>query len=221
MPIFTCQAVLFDLDGVLVDSTPCVTRVWTSWAEEHGLDPAYVVHVAHGQKAIETIRTVAPHLDSERELRKVEQMELDDTDGLRLLPGSSELLDVLPAANYTIVTSGTRRLATKRLRVAGLPVPATMITADEVAMGKPHPEPYLAGAAALGVAAGECLVFEDAPSGIRSAKAAGAQVVGVSTTYAYEQLELADLIVPSLKVVNIRRTAGNSCLLLEIPAGRA
>ncbi len=219
MPSFTCRAVLLDLDGVLVDSTPCVTRVWTRWAKEQGLDPEYVVHVAHGQKAIETIRTVAPHVDAEREMRKVEQMELDDTDGLRLLPGASELLKKLPDGSYTIVTSGTRRLATKRLKVAGLPVPAKMVTADEVANGKPHPEPYLAGAAAVGVAACDCLVFEDAPSGIQSAKAAGAQVIGIATTYSREQLDSADLVVPSLGVVSVRRAEGNSHLILEISVG--
>ena len=216
MALFTCRAVLLDLDGVLVDSTPCVTRVWTTWAKEQGLDPEYVVHVAHGQKAIETIRTVAPHVDFEREMKKVEQMELDDTDGLRRLPGASELLKALSAGRYTIVTSGTRRLAIMRLKIAGLPVPANMVTADDVANGKPHPEPYLAGAAAVGVAACDCLVFEDAPSGIHSAKAAGTQVIGISTTYSREQLDSADLVVPSLGVVGVRRAEGNSHLILEI-----
>ncbi len=132
MPLFTCQAVLFDLDGVLVDSTPCVTRVWTTWANEHGLDPDHVVHVAHGQRAIETVRKVAPQLDAEREFRNIEQMELEDTEGLRVLPGARELLEALPTERFTIVTSGTRRLATKRLKTVGLPVPANMVTADEV-----------------------------------------------------------------------------------------
>lgn len=218
MPLLTCQAVMFDLDGVLVDSTPCVTRVWTAWAIEHGIDPDYVVHVAHGQKAIETIRKVAPQLDAESEMRKVEQMELDDTDGLRALPGASELLAALPPERYTIVTSGTRRLATKRLQVVGLPVPGNMVTADDVARGKPDPEPYLAGAAAVGFAAGECLVFEDAPSGIRSALAAGAQVVAVATTYKPAELTAAGLIIPSLANVDFRG-ANAGRLKLQIDGG--
>jgi len=221
MPLFICQAVLFDLDGVLVDSTPCVTRVWTAWALQYRLDPDYVVHVAHGQKAIETLRKVAPQLDAVSEMAKVEQMELDDTDGLRVLPGARELLAALPAERYTIVTSGTRRLATKRLQVVGLPVPPNMVTADDVARGKPDPEPYLAGAAAVGIAAGECLVFEDAPSGIRSAKAAGAQVVAVSTTYKPEELTDSREIIPSLASVRTLGVDDRGQLRLEIADGWA
>ena len=125
----------------------------------------YVVHVAHGQRTIETVRKVAPKLDAQRETDLLEQRELNDTDGLRVLPGAKELLDCASPDRYTIVTSGTRQLATKRLQVAGLPVPAKMITADDVTRGKPDPEPYLAGATALGFEPKACLVFEDAPSG--------------------------------------------------------
>lgn len=220
MPLLTCQAVLFDLDGVLVDSTPCVTRVWTAWANEHGLDPDYVVHVAHGQRAIETIRKVAPQLDAEREMRRVEQMELDDTDGLRALPGASELLAALPPGRYTIVTSGTRKLATKRLQTVGLPVPPNMVTADDVARGKPDPEPYLAGAAAVGFGAGECVVFEDAPSGLRSAHAAGAQVVAVSTTYQPSELTAAGVIISSLAAVRFGGVNQGGRLEMDIDGSR-
>ncbi len=163
---FFCEAILFDLDGVLVDSTPCVTRVWSAGREEHGLDADHVVHVAHGRPTIATVREVAPHLDAQGETDRIEQMEISDTDGLRVLPGAKELLANLPPERYTIVTSGTRKLATRRLHVAGLPVPGTMITADDITKGKPDPEPYLAGARALGRDPNRCLVFEDAPSGI-------------------------------------------------------
>jgi len=220
MLLFTCQAVLFDLDGVLVDSTPCVTRVWTSWAEKHGLDPEHVVHVAHGQKAIETVRKVAPQLDAEHEFRIIERMELEDTEGLRVIPGAKELLRALPPERYTVVTSGTRRLATKRLQTVGLPVPPKMISADDVANGKPHPEPYLAGAAAVDFSASECLIFEDAPSGIRSAQAAGATVIGVATTYTPQEIAFARVVIPSLAVVRVLAAGGGAQLHFEITDSR-
>jgi sugar-phosphatase len=216
MPIFTCEAVLFDLDGVLVDSTPCVTRVWTQWAKGHGLNPDYVVHVAHGQKTIDTVRTVAPHLDAQRETNIIEHREIEDTDGLRVLPGARELVAALPPARYTIVTSGTRRLATKRLQVAGIPVPAMMITADDVGRGKPDPAPYRKGAELLGFAASACLVFEDAPSGIRSAQAAGAKAIGIPTTYRPEELAEATMIIPSLQAVSVHGGGADEPLQLEM-----
>jgi sugar-phosphatase len=203
MPSFRCEAILFDLDGVLVDSTPCVTRVWAAWARKHGLDPDYVVQVAHGRPTIETVRQVAPQLDAQKEKNEIEQLEIDDTEGLRVLPGAKELMAALPPDRYTIVTSGTRRLATKRLQVAGLPVPSNMITADDVTRGKPDPEPYLAGARILGRAPGTCLVFEDAPSGIRAAQSAGMIAIAVTTTYPRELLSEADAIAPSPSAVKV------------------
>jgi mannitol-1-/sugar-/sorbitol-6-phosphatase len=220
MQLFTCEAVLFDLDGVLVDSTPCVTRVWTGWAQEHDLDPEYVIHVAHGRKAIETVRMVAPQADAQREFEEIERRELEDTAGLRVLPGARELLGALPVGRYTIVTSGTRRLAIKRLQVAGLPVPEKLVPADDVTQGKPDPEPYLKGAEVLGFPANKCLVFEDAPSGIRSAQAAGAVAIGIPTTYRPEELELATMVIPSLAAVRLRGMDDSGRLQLDIGDAR-
>jgi sugar-phosphatase len=214
---FSRQGILFDLDGVLVDSTPCVSRIWRTWAIENGLDPEYVVHVTHGQRTIDSVRELTPHLDPQAETDKIERLEIDDTEGLRALPGAKELLASLPVDRYTVVTSGTRPLATTRLRAVGLPVPPRMITANEVAQGKPNPEPYLAGAALLGFAPETCLVFEDAPSGIRSAKTAGMTVIGVPTTYKREELAEADLLIPSLTWVSARLEAlSKPALLIEI-----
>lgn len=216
MLTFLCQAILFDLDGVLVDSTPCVTRVWRSWAEQHGLDANYVVHVAHGQRTIETVRKVAPHLDAQSEAGRIERQEIDDTEGLRVLPGAKELLAVLVLERYAIVTSGTRQLATARLQAAGLPVPSIMITADDVRRGKPDPEPYVAGAHHLGIEPKKCLVFEDAPSGLRSAKSAGMIAIGVPTTYQPEELAEADAVIPSLQAVMVMIAAhGLTIVLME------
>lgn len=203
MPVFTCAAILFDLDGVLVDSTPCVTRIWSAWAREHGLDPDYVIHVAHGQRTIETVRTVAPELDAEREMRDIEQRELNDTDGLVALPGAKQLLSQLPVNRCAVVTSGTRRLAVKRLQAVGLAVPEHMVTADDVTRGKPDPEPYLAGARLLGIDPRDAVIVEDAPSGIRAGKAAGATVIALPTTYPAQDLKQSDLVIRSLEQIEL------------------
>jgi sugar-phosphatase len=213
MASFACSAILFDLDGVLVDSTPCVTRIWTAWARERGLDPEYVVHVAHGQRTIETVRAVAPYLDAQAETDEIEQREIDDTEGLQVLPGAQGLLAKLPPDRYTVVTSGTKRLASRRLQVAGLPVPEKMISADDVAKGKPDPEPYLAGARLLAYTPQKCLVFEDAPSGIRSTKAAGMIVVGLTSTYPAKDLAEADYICASLADVSVEMASSGELVV--------
>src|SRR5208282_3782510 len=169
-----CSALLFDLDGVLIDSTPAVARVWSRWAAEHGLDPETVVRVAHGRPSRTTIRELLPNADVDREDREVERREMEDLDGVVLLPGARELLNVLPPERWTIATSCTRPLAEVRLRAAGLPIPKTLTTSSDVKIGKPDPEPYLKAAAKLGFAASDCIVVEDAPAGVRAGKDAGA-----------------------------------------------
>ena len=196
--VFTTKAILFDMDGVLIDSAPAVERVWRAWAAAHGLDPVRVVAQAHGRRSVETIRAVAPHMNAERENIKVEQLEIDDKEGVTALPGATELLRSLPADRVAIVTSATRPLAVARLGYAGLPVHPQMITADDVTHGKPSPEPYLKGAAELGFAAVDCLVFEDTPAGVASAHAAGMRVIALQTTYPASELRSADALVASL-----------------------
>ena len=148
-----CSALLFDLDGVLIDSTPAVSRVWHRWAVEHGLDPETVVRMAHGRPSRTTIRELLPDADIDHEDREVERREIADLDGVVLLPGARELLNILPPERWTIATSCTRPLAEVRLRAAGLPIPKTMITSSDVKIGKPDPEPYVKAAAKLGFAA--------------------------------------------------------------------
>lgn len=176
-------ALLFDLDGVLINSTPAVARVWRRWALEHGFDPEEVVGRAHGRPSLTTVREYLPNADHEAENREVERREIVDLEGVVPLPGALELLASLPADRWTIVTSCTRPLAEVRIRAAGLPLPEKMITSNDITMGKPHPEPYLKGAAVLGFPAARCVVFEDVPAGIRSGKAAGARVIAFTTTY--------------------------------------
>jgi len=175
----SCRALLFDLDGVLVDSTPAVERVWANWARQRGFNPEDVVRRAHGRPSLTTIRELLPEADHEAENRIVERCEIEDLEGVVAAPCALALLKSLPSAQWTIVTSCTRALAEVRIRAAGLPVPTKFITSTDIQNGKPHPEPYLKGAALLGYAASDCVVVEDAPAGVRAGKAAGARVVGL------------------------------------------
>jgi sugar-phosphatase len=202
MPTFNCSAILFDLDGVLVDSTPSVSRQWSLWAREHNIDPAKAIEVIHGRPTIEGVRLLAPHLDVEAEAKKIEQCEIEDTEGVVVMPGAAELLELLPPERWCVVTSGTRRLAMSRLNVGNLPVPKVLISADDVVNGKPNPEPYLKGAALLKIELAECLVIEDAPAGIDAAHAAGMKVVALMTTYPEAALQEADAIVTALADVS-------------------
>ncbi len=187
----SCSGLLFDLDGVLVDSTPAVARVWTKWAQEHGLDPEDTVRRAHGRPSIATIRDLLPDADHVAENEVVLRGEIEDTDGLIALTGAREFVASLPIDRWAIVTSCSRPLAETRLKAAGLPIPNRLLTSDDVKFGKPNPEPYLKGAALLGLSAQKCIVFEDAPAGIRAGKAAGAMVVALRTTSPDNELEAA------------------------------
>lgn len=213
--IFTCKAVLFDLDGVLVDSARAVERVWRKWAHAHNLDPEYVIENAHGRRSVETLRVVAPELEADQENLKVEQMEIDDKEGISPVRGASELLRSIPPERYTIVTSATQALAIARLQYAGLPAPRRFITANDVVNGKPSPEPYLKGAALLGFDPQDCLVIEDTPAGVEAGKAATMQVIALNTTYPIEELKRADAIVNSLADVTARLENGAMNILVR------
>jgi mannitol-1-/sugar-/sorbitol-6-phosphatase len=187
----SCSALLFDLDGVLVDSTPAVVRVWTKWAIAHGFDPHEVVQRAHGRPSISTIRDYLPNADAELENLEVLNGEIEDLEGVIALPGTLALLNSLPFERWTIVTSCARPLAEVRIRAGGLPLPEKLVTSSDIKNGKPHPEPYLKGAAVLGFPIQDCVVFEDVPAGIRSGKAAGARVVAFRTTAGDAELKAA------------------------------
>jgi sugar-phosphatase len=179
-----CAALLFDLDGVLINSTPAVARIWRQWAIEHGFDPDEVVARAHGRPSLTTVREYLPGSDHPAENREVERREIEDLQGVVPLPGALSLLSSLPSERWTIVTSCTRALAEVRIRAAGLPLPKSFVTSNDIVNGKPHPEPFLKGAALLGFAPQDCVVFEDVPAGVRAGKAAGAKVVAFTTTVA-------------------------------------
>lgn len=202
MPTFPCSAILFDLDGVLLDSTRVVAEQYTTWAREHGLDPAEVMKAAHGVRTVEVVRRVAPHLDAEAETRKIEAREAA-ADNMNAIPGAIALVNSIPRGRWAVVTSGTRFLATTRMRKFGIPVPDILVTAEDVRHGKPDPEPYRRGAELLQANPADCLVFEDAPAGIRSAHAAGMKVISLPTTYPAAELHEADAIVSGLSDVQV------------------
>src|SRR4051812_7708097 len=203
MPLLA-SAILFDLDGVLADSTPSVTRAWSAWARRVGLAPERLLPLVHGRRAIDTIRAVRPELDPESELATLVADETSDNADVVEIPGARALVSALPVDRWAIVTSGLRPVATARLVAAGVPLPRVMITAESIDRGKPDPEAYLRGAAALGVAPSECLVVEDAPAGAEAARAAGMRILGLTTTHTAEELTPVDLIAPNLTHVTVR-----------------
>ena len=203
MPTFVCAAILFDLDGVLVDSTSAVDREWREWAAKKGVDGDAIMAIAHGVRTVEVIRRVAPHLDAAAEAALIENHEAGDQRGVTVMPGSIDLVRSIPEGRWGVVTSGSRLLATNRLRFCGLPVPEVLVTSDDVTHGKPDPEPYLKGAGRLGFSPADCLVIEDAPAGIESARAAGTTVIGITSTYGVNALEQANAVIRKLGQIQV------------------
>jgi len=201
------QGLLFDMDGVLISSIGSVERCWKRWAKLYKIDDAENFQVPHGVRAMDVIRMLKPEFtDAEvaEGLRVIEDMEIEDTADLTVLPGAQALLSSLPADRWAIVTSATHRLTAARLAAAGLPVPERLISGDMVERGKPDPEPYRRGAELLGLSPRECIVLEDAPSGVGAGLAAGSRVLGVMTTHSAEDLRRATWIAQSLEQVQAR-----------------
>ena len=180
---------------MLVDSRAVVERTWQRWAERHGIDAAPFLRIAHGRRARDTLQAINPSLARDEEVEWFDAAELVDLAGLRPVPGAVAFLSCLPEHARAIVTSCSRALAVERLSAAGVPVPALLVTSDDVVHGKPSPEGYRLGARRLGVDPGSCLVFEDAPPGIAAGRAAGCRVVGLTTTHPAQELK-ADFVIP-------------------------
>jgi sugar-phosphatase len=213
--IVRCKGILFDMDGILISSLGSVERCWSAWALARGIDPAVAIHTAHGCRAIETVRKLRPDLDDEAELKWIEDMEVADQEGVAALPGVLTLLALLPANRWTVVTSATERLARIRLAAAGIAVPERIITADMVAQGKPHPEPYLRGAEILGLPPGDCVVFEDSGSGTRAGRAAGSTVIATTFSHPIADLAAAHHLVPDLTAVAVESLPGDEEIALH------
>jgi len=201
--LIRCKGILFDMDGILISSIGSVERSWTKWAHLRGVDPALARNTAHGRRAIETIAKLRPDLDSEQELKVIEDIEVADNEGLTVLPGVLGLLAALPSDRWTVVTSATERLARIRLAAGGIPVPKRLVTADQVTRGKPHPEPFLAGAALLGVAPADCVVLEDSSSGAEAGRAAGCTVVATTFSHPAEFLDRAHYLLRDLTGIRV------------------
>jgi len=180
-----------------------------------GVDPEYAIRIAHGCRSIETVSKLRPDLDAQAENDLIEQMEMDDTEGVTALPGVIDLLASLPADRWTVVTSATGPLARVRLLAGGIPVPTQIITAENVAHGKPHPEPYLAGAALLGFAPSECLVFEDAASGANAGRAAGCTVIATTFSHPIDALQAAHYLIPDLTGVTAQIDEDGSAIAIN------
>jgi len=219
------RAVLFDVDGVLVDSARCVERQWGRWAKEHGMDPRHIVPIAHGRRPVETMRLIAPSLNAEAEAAAITAREEEDLEGVKPVPGADALLRALGDLPWAIVTSGTRRLAANRLRHVGITLPPVVVAADDVVHGKPDPECYLAAARKLGIPPSEAVVIEDTPAGIEAAQHASMKVIAVATTHPMSALKIADIVAGSLaelRVTSAERRNGclTASLWCEGPGGR-
>jgi sugar-phosphatase len=213
------RGILFDMDGVLVSSLGSVERTWETWARARGIDPALAVKTAHGRRAIETVRLLRPDLNDMEELHWLEQMEIADNVGLEMLAGVERILENLPEKYWTVVTSATDRLARSRMEHGGIRVPARIVSADMVAQGKPHPEPYLKGAELLGLPPVECLVIEDSASGAQAGHAAGCTVLATLYSHSLASLQDADWIVHSLDDVHVQ-VAGDALEVRFTPIER-
>lgn len=198
--------ILFDMDGVLVSSIGSVNRCWKRWAAHYGLPNAASVQIEHGTRAVDMIAKLMPGLDVAEGLRLIEDMEIEDVSDLKVLPGARALLESLPPERWAIVTSATYRLLLGRLKAAELPVPERIISGDMVERGKPDPEPYRRGAELIQSPPAECIVVEDAPSGVDAGVAAGCRVLGVLGTHSEAELRAAGAswIVRSLEDVSAR-----------------
>jgi len=215
------QGLLFDMDGVLVSSIGSVNRCWHRWCEQYAIPNPDKFEVPHGKRAIDIIRMLKPEFDEAQvaeALRVIEDLEIDDTADMTVLPGVAALLKSLPLERWAIVTSATWRLMIGRLKAAGLPIPERIISGDMVEQGKPDPEPYRRGAELLGFPPADCVVVEDAPSGVGAGLAAGCRVLAVLTTHAPQQLQQATWIVGSLE--NLAATLSGNGLELRFTSAR-
>lgn len=210
------DAILFDIDGTLVQSTPAVVRSWRTLAHRYDIDVDELLTVCHGRRSQDTIALFLPPALRAEAMAYHEQLELSDLEGVIALPGAVTLLRTLPTGRWAAVTSGSRQLMKARMSSAGLPVPDILIAAEDVEVGKPDPEGYLSAAAALRVASARCLVIEDAPAGLTAGRAARARTVAVVTSHNSDELAEADFVVHDLTAIEVQVHGDSLTVTLRI-----
>jgi len=215
-----CKGLLFDMDGILISSLESVERSWTNWALLRGVDPVLACETAHGCRAVDTLAKLRPDLDPAEEVKIIEDHEMVDTADVNALPGVLQLLRTLNGnpstrARWTVVTSATEKLARVRLAAGGIPVPERLVAAEQVSKGKPHPDPFLAGAALLGFRPEECVVFEDSSSGAQAGRAAGCTVVATTFSHPIDTLDAAHYLVEDVTGMTVTPLPSDEGLLLE------
>lgn len=216
----TCEALLFDLDGVLIDSNHVYEENWSIWAQERGVSYPHILEVQLGRPVVETIQIVAPHLDPIVEAKAYRDGLLSRNllDSVCVFPGVAKLLRNLPMSRWAIATSAPRDSALRMLHHASLPIPNVFVTGDDIDRGKPAPYPYLKAACGLNQQIERCIVIEDAPAGIQSGRSAGAYVIAVATSNPPEALKGANSIVDSiadLYIENMNSHLKISCAALN------
>jgi mannitol-1-/sugar-/sorbitol-6-phosphatase len=215
--ILDCDAVLFDMDGTLVDSRALVERMWLRWAARRGISPDAILAVAHGRRTLETMQIVAPQFATPDEAARLDREEEEEArahGGETAVPGAALLLDAIPSDRWAIVTSAVADIARRRVAGVGLPVPSVLVGAEDVLAGKPDPEGYTRAANALGFNPARCVVVEDTSAGVQAGDAAGARVIGVLTTY--PRLDGCAATVPDLRSIAVVRSDTPGPLRLRI-----
>ncbi|MFZ5747206.1 MAG: HAD-IA family hydrolase [Pseudomonadota bacterium] len=214
-PMRDFDALLFDMDGTILSSIKAAERVWAAWAQAHGIDVAAFLPTIHGVRSVETVaRLGLPGVDPVVEAARITQAEIEDVAGIEPIVGAAEFLAALPAERWAIATSAPRALATRRIEAAGLPMPAVLVAAEDVARGKPAPDCFLLAAERLGHRAQACLVFEDTLAGVRAAEAAGMATVAITATHRHP-MEISALSVPDYRHLRASRTPDGALRIMR------
>lgn len=198
-----CQAIIFDLDGVLVDSVPGILSIWRAWAKKHGIENPDLNHLAITARTEEAVQHLAPDLDLQTEVEYLEEQEATGIRDLRPIKGARSLIDALPPDAWGVFTSVSQKTALSKMQIANLPQPRVLVSGDRVLRGKPYPDGYLLASRELGVEPRECLVIEDTPLGVQAARAAGIPVIALTTTHSPDQLVGAQAVVSDLEAIRV------------------